>query len=119
MCGLFLAAHSCIATAVSIVTYVTARRTALWELVGAARFELATTCTPCRYATRLRYAPKGLILTLQLIENGAQFALDRRDVDAAPRRTRTVAGGHRLMLFFLPPVAVVPRVVEAGASTAG
>src|SRR5690606_20601118 len=27
------------------------------ELVGAARFELATTCTPCRYATRLRYAP--------------------------------------------------------------
>jgi hypothetical protein len=27
-------------------------------LVGAARFELATTCTPCRYATRLRYAPK-------------------------------------------------------------
>ena len=26
-------------------------------LVGAARFELATTCTPCRYATRLRYAP--------------------------------------------------------------
>ena len=26
-------------------------------MVGAARFELATTCTPCRYATRLRYAP--------------------------------------------------------------
>ena len=29
----------------------------LYFLVGAARFELATTCTPCRYATRLRYAP--------------------------------------------------------------
>ena len=28
-----------------------------FRLVGAARFELATTCTPCRYATRLRYAP--------------------------------------------------------------
>jgi hypothetical protein len=28
------------------------------DLVGAVRFELTTTCTPCRYATRLRYAPK-------------------------------------------------------------
>jgi hypothetical protein len=27
-------------------------------MVGAVRFELTTTCTPCRYATRLRYAPK-------------------------------------------------------------
>jgi hypothetical protein len=27
-------------------------------LVGAVRFELTTTCTPCKYATRLRYAPK-------------------------------------------------------------
>src|SRR6267378_5831102 len=35
-----------------------------WFLVGAARFELATTCTPCRYATRLRYAPTAAILTL-------------------------------------------------------
>ena len=26
-------------------------------LVGAVRFELTTTGTPCRYATRLRYAP--------------------------------------------------------------
>jgi hypothetical protein len=37
-------------------------------LVGAARFELATTCTPCRYATRLRYAPKRVILPLQLVQ---------------------------------------------------
>jgi hypothetical protein len=28
------------------------------HLVGAVRFELTTTGTPCRYATRLRYAPK-------------------------------------------------------------
>jgi hypothetical protein len=28
------------------------------ELVGARGFEPPTTCTPCRYATRLRYAPK-------------------------------------------------------------
>ena len=27
------------------------------KLVGAVRFELTTTGTPCRYATRLRYAP--------------------------------------------------------------
>ena len=27
------------------------------DLVGARGFEPPTTCTPCRYATRLRYAP--------------------------------------------------------------
>src|SRR5574338_617308 len=30
----------------------------LIQLVGAAGFELATPCTPCKCATRLRYAPK-------------------------------------------------------------
>ena len=30
------------------------------DLVGAAGFELATPCTPCKCATRLRYAPKDL-----------------------------------------------------------
>src|SRR3954470_22927199 len=30
------------------------------RLVGATRFELATPCTPCRCATRLRYAPTEL-----------------------------------------------------------
>ena len=29
------------------------------NLVGARGFEPPTTCTPCRYATRLRYAPFG------------------------------------------------------------
>ena len=29
----------------------------LEDLVGARRFELPTPCTPCRCATRLRYAP--------------------------------------------------------------
>ena len=28
------------------------------KLVGARGFEPPTTCTPCRYATRLRYAPR-------------------------------------------------------------
>src|ERR1700716_531953 len=31
--------------------------TPLMFLVGARGFEPPTTCTPCRYATRLRYAP--------------------------------------------------------------
>ena len=30
-----------------------------WILVGVAGFELATPCTPCKCATRLRYTPKG------------------------------------------------------------
>ena len=32
-------------------------------LVGARGFEPPTTCTPCKYATRLRYAPKVEIIT--------------------------------------------------------
>jgi hypothetical protein len=52
----------------------------LSKLVGAVRFELTTTGTPCRYATRLRYAPKKAILPLQLIKNGAQLAFDRGEV---------------------------------------
>ena len=55
------------------------------KLVGAVRFELTTTGTPCRYATRLRYAPKRRILPLQLVEDRAQLALDRGDIDAAAR----------------------------------
>jgi hypothetical protein len=34
----------------------------LIQLVGARRFELPTPCTPCKYATRLRYAPTSLLL---------------------------------------------------------
>ena len=40
-------------------------------MVGAVRFELTTTGTPCRYATRLRYAPRERILPLQLVQHGA------------------------------------------------
>ena len=32
------------------------------DLVGARGFEPPTTCTPCKYATRLRYAPKARII---------------------------------------------------------
>jgi hypothetical protein len=32
-------------------------------MVGARGFEPPTTCTPCKYATRLRYAPRIEIIT--------------------------------------------------------
>jgi hypothetical protein len=46
------------------------------NMVGAAGFELATPCTPCKCATRLRYAPKKksiaeLFGVLQLINNNS------------------------------------------------
>src|SRR2546421_1479877 len=78
------------------------------KLVGAARFELATTCTPCRYATRLRYAPKREILPLELLENRAQLALNGVDIHAVgARRAAAVAHGG-LGLFFLRRRAVEP-----------
>ena len=58
------------------------------EVVGARGFEPPTTCTPCRYATRLRYAPRLLILPccgllpLELLQHFTQLALDGRDVGA-------------------------------------
>src|SRR5260221_14058859 len=39
---------------------------AVGMLVGAARFELPTPCTPWRDATRLRYAPRGGVLPFKL-----------------------------------------------------
>src|SRR6478736_8378741 len=81
-------------------------------MVGAARFELATTCTPCRYATRLRYAPKGGILPLELVENRAQLPLDRANVDAhAALRAAAAYGGLGFLLVRAP-------IVEAVAGTA-
>src|SRR3954470_10609815 len=97
------------------------------ELVGAARFELATTCTPCRYATRLRYAPRGRFysgerleprLGLQLVEHRAQFALDRGDIDAgrSGHRTGEAAVAHHcrgLGLVFMRERAVEPVACAA------
>src|SRR6185369_3930187 len=83
------------------------------DLVGAARFELATTCTPCRYATRLRYAPKGGILPLELVEDGAKLALDGADIDAACAALRAAGPDRGLGLLL-----VRARVVEAVARAA-
>src|SRR4249920_543602 len=83
------------------------------DLVGAARFELATTCTPCRYATRLRYAPKGGILPLELVENRAQLPLYRADVDAAHGAFWAAAARSRF-----GPLLLRAAIVEAVAGTA-
>ena len=37
-------------------------------MVGVAGFELATPCTPCKCATRLRYTPKQKIISAKQIE---------------------------------------------------
>ena len=37
-------------------------------MVGVAGFELATPCTPCKCATRLRYTPKLMIISAKQIE---------------------------------------------------
>src|SRR5512134_3110916 len=88
------------------------------ELVGAVRFELTTTGTPCRYATRLRYAPRGRILPLQLVEDGAQLALDRGHIDAGGVRQAPFARRRRLGFLFrlhargVQPGAIEPRGVQ-------
>src|SRR5258706_294466 len=75
-----------------------------FRLVGAARFELATTCTPCRYATRLRYAPKwqsisahrtGRLLSQQL-DDALQLLLQHSKIDRAPVESarRRSSGRH-------------------------
>ena len=43
-------------------------------LVGAAGFELATPCTPCKCATRLRYAPNRLGILPDFLEKSKRVA---------------------------------------------
>src|SRR6185369_12626445 len=53
----------------------------LFCLVGARGFEPPTTCTPCRYATRLRYAPRPEIITEGSVQRGAVARLAGERVD--------------------------------------
>jgi hypothetical protein len=52
-------------------------------MVGARGFEPPTTCTPCMYATRLRYAPtKDKIVAVTIWrESAEQLAILREDAD--------------------------------------
>src|SRR5512143_3811550 len=52
-----IAAHRCVEQEVRRDAKQGLRPAKMEELVGARRFELPTPCTPCRCATRLRYAP--------------------------------------------------------------
>src|SRR5712692_9867257 len=73
-------------------------------MVGAARFELATTCTPCRYATRLRYAPTRekyiragetiRLVSAQQFDDVLQLLLQYCKVDA-PRLVAALCRGRR------------------------
>ena len=57
----------------------------LIPLVGAAGFELATPCTPCKCATRLRYAPKLRIIDMSSVQHQPRAATDRTTtVDQRP-----------------------------------
>src|SRR2546426_11540216 len=81
-----------------------ARREECLEMVGAARFELATTCTPCRYATRLRYAPtRGKVyqratvsasFSTQQLDDVLQFLLHCGEI-GAPHVVRAWRRGSR------------------------
>ena len=54
------------------------RANPLISLVGTAGFELATPCTPCKCATRLRYVPKRAIIAVRQQHCGAINPLLRR-----------------------------------------
>ena len=50
-------------------------------MVGTARFELATPCTPCKCATRLRYAPiERSIIGVPPIASDRQQATDGEEL---------------------------------------
>ena len=76
----------------------------LKKLVGATRFELATPCTPCKCATRLRHAPTETAndspIGLQVLECGIYHGLRRapciRSLAEPTRLTRnTQTGSYR------------------------
>src|SRR5262245_61358628 len=99
-------------------------------MVGARRFELPTPCTPCRCATRLRYAPtepeiigdwvrvgSGFPLALQHFEDALELLADVRGRDRLRNRDRLLAGaiptrGDRAAAPFLEAVA---RAVDGEA----
>lgn len=61
-------------------------------LVGTAGFELATPCTPCKCATRLRYAPKlWLLQPIAMLMTKLQISKEK---DSSTNKNR---------LFFSPP----------------
>src|SRR6185295_116882 len=89
-------------------------------MVGARGFEPPTTCTPCRYATRLRYAPNALILSgAQAVQQFLQFALERGNIRGANGRGLSGVGGRmQARRARLLPVVAGGGVVEAVARPA-
>ena len=66
------------------------------KLVGTARFELATPCTPSKCATRLRYVPSSLWTLPQVSSSGLQGAIVHANICAkALSRWTGVPAGRR------------------------
>src|SRR5207253_5293812 len=71
----------------------TGKLLALGGLVGVAGFELATPCTPCECATRLRYTPKPAIIACSPgpAAHGHQCVDDSRSrISKSSRRTSLI-----------------------------
>ncbi len=91
-------------------------------LVGTAGFELATPCTPCKCATRLRYAPKENVTiagkfwfctcNVTFFMKLALFFIDRslieQDIDPYLRPLRSSCANFRLDRLHRPRNAVWP-----------
>src|ERR1700741_121423 len=87
-------------------------------LVGARGFEPPTTCTPCRYATRLRYAPtccarKSILSGAQAVQQFPEFALEGGDVGAGAGNRRRGGRGGRTCGTAVMPVVAGGGIVEA------
>src|SRR5688572_20998698 len=96
------------------------------NLVGAVRFELTTTGTPCRYATRLRYAPRRRIiaaeprapritaplLPAQHVDDALDFLAEHRGEGHARRAGR---GAQRLGRLRHQLVEAVARAADGEA----
>jgi hypothetical protein len=81
-------------------------------LVGARGFEPPTTCTPCRYATRLRYAPTARIITQR--EGGILMSAKKPFLSGIFRSRRAAC-----IVFCLTFTSIAYASTPGGTSTIG
>src|ERR1700761_5051975 len=84
-----------------------------FRLVGATRFELATPCTPCKCATRLRHAPTGKRMIAQLGREGFKS----RRASAAQDLDQFLEFQSHLMDQLLALIEVDLRIITRQAVT--
>ena len=81
------------------------------QSIGATGFELATSCTPCKRATRLRYAPS---TDGRRINEEARFVkiYFHKPANFSQKMTRTRANRSRFLWYFsreMPELALIDR----------